>query len=375
MLLHTDVPTRAQVDRLMDAARPGSVSVYLPTDPVSSGEPERVRFENDADDALRRAREQGLPRDEAAALEDLLADVADDGELWSFLARSLAVFATAESVAVLRLPNRLSAQVRVGDRFHLGPLLRTLTFPHVAYVLALGQNSVRVVEVLPDAPPFPVTLADLPRDLADAVNRPSVRGRAPNRRLQGSEGRKVRLGQYARRVDQALRPLRDDRVPLVLAAAEPLASIFRAETAYPLVAPATVPAPEDTSDAALAALARLVLDELYAARLRDVHALVDARRGAGRAVTDLAEVARAATYGMVDTLLVDIDANVPGTIDDGGALTLAAGSGPDVVDEVVRRVWRAGGRVLAVRGDEVPGGGTQAAVLRYPLLSSARWPE
>jgi hypothetical protein len=62
----------------------------------------------------------------------------------------LAAFAAPSWLITFRLPNRLLSQVEVSDRFHLRPLLRTLTFPHVAFVLALAQGSVRVVEVTPD---------------------------------------------------------------------------------------------------------------------------------------------------------------------------------------------------------------------------------
>ena len=38
-----------------------------------------------------------------------------------------------------------------------------------------------------------------------------------------------------------------------------------------------------------------------------------------------------------------------------------------VVDEVARRVRLTGGRVLAVRRGDVPGGGPAAAILRYAI--------
>ena len=43
--------------------------------------------------------------------------------------------------------------VEVSDRFHLKPLLRSVTFPQAALVLALAQGSVRVIEVAGDVPP------------------------------------------------------------------------------------------------------------------------------------------------------------------------------------------------------------------------------
>jgi hypothetical protein len=37
MILPTDIPTPAQVERLLAARNPSSISIYLPTDPVERG--------------------------------------------------------------------------------------------------------------------------------------------------------------------------------------------------------------------------------------------------------------------------------------------------------------------------------------------------
>ena len=55
-ILHTDIPTRSQVDALMTARDPHSVSLYLPTDPASSGEAERVALKNLTGEALEQLR-------------------------------------------------------------------------------------------------------------------------------------------------------------------------------------------------------------------------------------------------------------------------------------------------------------------------------
>jgi hypothetical protein len=82
-------------------------------------------------------------------------------------------------------------------------------------------------------------------------------------------------------------------------------------------------------------------------------------------------VARAATFGAVDTLMVDIDAGVPGQVDDQtGAVRFArtaTGDVHDVTDEIARRAWLSGARVLAVRDQEIPGRGPVAAMLRYSV--------
>jgi len=160
--------------------------------------------------------------------------------------------------------------------------------------------------------------------------------------------------------------------PLILAATEPLDSIFRSVNSYPYLAPTTIQGnPEATSDADLAAGARQVLDELYARELGDIRELFEVRRAQGRALVDVADVARAATYGAVDTVLVDIDEVVPGSIDEEtGAVTLSPAATANrygVVDEIARRTWLAGGRVLAVRQDDIPGQGSCAAILRHRI--------
>jgi hypothetical protein len=373
MLLHTDIPTRAQLDRLLSSRNPASVSIYLSTDPVSANVGERIELGNLAADAIGQLRDTAVARRALVTIEEEIGDLIADEEFWRHQARSLATFVTPEALTTFRLPNRLLSAVVVSDRFHLKPLLRAVTFPQVAFVLALAQGSVRLIEVSADAEPTEVRVPDLPRDAASAAGRSSLADRAPVRRIQGSEGRKLRLRQYARQIDQALRPILGGvGVPLILAAAEPLTSIFRSVNSYPHLAQATIAGnPERTPDAELAASAREILDDLYARELRETRERFDARQAEGRALLDLGDVARAATYGAIDTVLVDIDEVVPGSIDEeSGAITLSSAADADrygVVDEIARRAWLAGARVLAVRRHEIPAEGSVAAILRYPI--------
>ena len=275
MILHTDIPTRAQLGRLLAARDPASVSIYLPTDPASRGEAERIELKNLAAEASRQLDEAGAGRSAIGAIEEELADLHDDDELWRYLARSLAVFATPTGLTTFRLANRLLGIVEVSDRFHLKPLLRAVTFPQTAFVLALSQGSVRVLEIAPDLEPARIDVPELPEDVASAAGKASIRDRAPSRKLQGSEGQKVRIRQYARRVDQALRPLLNGLdLPLILAAGEPIDAIFRSVNSYPHLVETTIAGnPDEVPDAELATRARGVLDELYAAELAALHEL------------------------------------------------------------------------------------------------------
>ena len=371
MILHTDVPTRAQMARLLAAREPSSVSIYLPTSPSSRGEAERIKLKNLAGEAARQLEQAGSARADIDAIGEELDDLVDDDEFWRYQARSLALFLTPTTSVTFRLANNLTGLVEVSDRFHLKPLLRAVTFPHTAFVLALAQNSVRLLEIAPDLEPTEVDVSDLPTDVASAVGKSSIRDRAPSRKIQGSEGQKTRIRQYARQIDQALRPLLNGlELPLILAATEPIDPIYRSVNSYPHLLETGIPgSPETVSDSELAERARRVLDDLYAAELRETHKAYALRASQRRASADIADVARAATYGLVETVLVDIDEVVPGRVDEEtGAVSFdAAGDAINygVVDEIARRVWLNGGKVLAVRRDDVPGEGSVAAILRY----------
>src|SRR5262245_26177526 len=139
MILPTDIPTRAQLDRLLAAREPSSVSIYLPTDPSSRGDAERIELKNLAREASTQLEQAGATRADVVAIDDELADLVDDDEFWRYRARSLALFLTPSTSTTFRLPNNLAAVVEVSDRFHLKPLLRAVTFPHTAFVLALSQ--------------------------------------------------------------------------------------------------------------------------------------------------------------------------------------------------------------------------------------------
>ena len=363
---HTDIPTRGQILDLVSTTEPWCVSVYTPTE-VSTPTPDmnRVAFENQA----RRALEQVTDKQARVALEEEFEDLIDDQEYWRYQSRTLVVLATPERTRTFRVPNRLEAGATVGDRFDIKPLLRTITFPQDAFVLALSENAVRLVEVTPDEPAQDVPVPGLPASLTDHIAQPGM-SRSPHGRLQGTEGRKVRIRQFCRAVDQALRNVLSGRdIPLILAAAEPTASMYRSVNSYPgLLAEEIAGNPEHLSDAELATRARTVLDGHYAGELSELRAEFERRRGEGRATSDLSDIARAATYGSVQTLMVDIDTPIPGTVGDDGSLTFASTGevdAPGILDEISRRALLSDGRVVAVRADDLPDGAHAAALLRY----------
>lgn len=357
MALHTDIPTSEEIHRLLDADVGPCVSIYLPTHRTTQDtDKDRLLLRDLTGQAVEQLRAADAPADVVTSIEeDLLYLVDEDPRFWDTQADSLAIFAAPGHFETHRLPNQLAATVEVSDRFHLTPLLRAVTFPHAAWVLAISQGAVRLLEVSPSGPPVEVQIDGMPEDAWE------------------SDGNKVvrpREAAYARRVDTALRTvLTGSSLPLVLAASQPMAGLFTAANTYPhLVADRVPGSPDTTSDAELADATRTILDGVYADQLAAFADRFDTMRSQGRTAVDLSDLARLATLGAVDTLLVDIDASVPGSVDDVGGVSFdetndAANYG--VTDEIARRVLQASGRVLAVRADDIPDGATAAAILRY----------
>jgi hypothetical protein len=373
-MLYVDVPVDAEIALLARHRDDICVSLYLPTTPLTQDTGgDRIALKNLSAEAVRQLSAAGADKRRVGALAEHLDDLGADETFWRFQAYGLAILATPDHVRTFRMASRPALQVEVSDRFHLKPLLRAVTFPHVAYVLALSENAVRLVEVAADLPAATVKVEGMPTDAASAAGKSSLADRSPSGRIQGSEGKKVRLTQYARKVDQAVRGLlAGSGVPIVLAATQPLASLYRTVNSSPDLAETGIEGnPETTSDAELARSARGVLDHLYGAQLAAWRETFAAREPQGRVTTDVAQAARAATFGAIDSMLVDIDRTLPGAVDDvTGAVVFAEAASArsyGVLDEIARRTLLARGRVLAVRAADIPEGKPLAAILRYAV--------
>jgi hypothetical protein len=330
-MLYIDLPTHADIAALVAHRGAPSVSIYLRTTPLTQqAQADRIELKNLLKAAVAELEAGGTAKRAIWPIEQAVeAVIADDG-FWATQANSLALFVTPERIRSFRLPNGLANLAEVSDRFHLKPLIR-----------ALGRRS---------------------------------HGERTGEGRSGEEtSEHALLSRYARAVDQALRPvLAGDARPLIVAAAEPMASVFRAVSSYPHTAAEVIAGSADqTPDRALAEAARGVLDRLYAGEIEGLAALYATREAQGRATTDIAGAARAATFGAVDTLVFDMDSVVTGTVADAdGAVGFSDAASADtygVVDEIARRTLQSGGHVVAARRDDVPGRGDLAALLRYPV--------
>ena len=373
-MLYLDLPSNSDITDLALQRSDACVSIFLPTTPVTlETDASRIQLKNLVKNAIDQLEQTNVDKRRIAALAEELWDLIDDDDFWRYQAHGLAIYATPDNLRTFRLPNALEPIVEVSDRCHLKPLLRSTTFCNSCYVLALAEGGVRLVEVSPDLPATTIAVPGLPKDAASAVGKASTGDRSHSGRLVGSEGQKVLLRQYVRKVNAALRDLlAGSEVPLVLASTESLDAIYRSVNSYPnLVSASLTGNPERLTDAELAAQARVLLDALYATQVAEWVELYTQRGNEGRASTDIAQIARAAHFGAVQSLLVDMDQVVHGLVDEAdGSVTFAdapCANTYGVVDEIARRVLLSGGEVLSIRQADIPDGKPLAAIMRFAI--------
>src|SRR3981081_4102961 len=214
-MLHIDIPTLAEFKALAAIKDDICVSLYAPTVPVAERAREnRIALEDLTAQALSQLKEGGADKAAIASFKERLRHLAgadkndtDDDkirklqnkkpdpidEFWKFQGHGLAVLASPQMLRAFRLPYGPKPLAEVADRFHLTPLVRAMTSPHDVFVLALAEESVRLIHAFANYPPVRLQIPDLPKNAEEATRRPSFHVRAPRRRLQNLEGEKVLL--------------------------------------------------------------------------------------------------------------------------------------------------------------------------------------
>lgn len=371
-MIHIDIPSRSEINALANVRSDAGVTIYLQTTPLSQfvGK-DQIELKNLTEQAANQLSKKGVDKRRLNALIEHLEHLAEDDEFWQVQANSLAIFASPDGLRNFRLANELETTLQVSDRYHIKPLLRAVTFSHTAFILALSENAVRFVEISPGLPARSIKVENLPKSAAKAIGTANLNCRSASGRIQGSEGQNVRLRQYARRVDSALRPVLSGRhTPMILAATGRLGSLYQSVNNYPELLEQNISdSPDQMNDEDLATAARPILDHHYKKELDQLREQYEDSFGSGLASADVSDVARAATFGAVDLLMVNMEIALPGSVDDRtGAIELADGDGAstyDITDEISRRTLAHGGKVLAVRGGDLPAGEHLAAILRY----------
>jgi hypothetical protein len=365
--------------------RSNAVTIYVATSPiVAERETSFTATKSAFDQALERVKASGASNAVHSALEKQWQLIAADDQLWGKLAASLAIFVAPDLSEIFVLPNRLENQLQVSDYFDIGQLLRAVTFPQEAYAVLLSVNDWSLwFATATDRAVRQDVLVDAPKNFDDATAREPIQGREEMGRLVGDEGRSALLKSYAKRVSDAVTAELTRRDPtesdvVFLFAAEPLLSLFTGFGIHRRTVLPIAGASDRLGASQIDAAMRERLSDWNAKGAQDHLDAIADQSGAGLTEAELSTIARAAVGGAIDTLVFSFTVDVNGTMDDAsGAVEYAPDNGQampdgepayDLLSRIAVIVLQRGGRVIAVRDDEITSSlwnGTAIAGLRY----------
>jgi hypothetical protein len=375
---------------LIDDRGSPRISIFLPTHergPETKQDP--IRLANLLDEA-QRALENADSGREAAGLLAPARGLLKDEDFWQHQSRGLALFLSPDGMRRHRLPIELRERVVVSDRFHVKPLLPLLTGVGRFHVLALSQARVRLFDASRDSIRA-IDLHDVPESLRDVVGYDweekslQFHSAAAGARAGGGgpgvvfhghgsakDDTKPEVKKYIQAVDRGvLRLLRDRGRPLVLAAVEYVAAMFRATSKYPNITDEIVEgnpdrlSPEELRDAAW----KIVEPQFQA--IRDAATARYRELGSGstpHTSDELETILPAAFAGRVQTLFVARDVEQWGCYDPETTQVLLHGrhtnGDDDLLDVAAAETLVRDGEIYALDAEDMPGSPI-AAIFRY----------
>lgn len=386
---------RERVIRLIDMVSPQTVrtlvettgrhcvSIYMPTHRAGS-EQDPIRLKNLLGEAQAELIAMGVRRPVADKLLNPATQLLASGRFWAEQGSGLALFLSNEEMRQMRLPNPVEELVSVASRFHLKPLLATVTGGELFYVLALSQNQVRLFRG-DRYSMSELDLMDAPHSLDEAL-----RFDDRERQLQSHGSSRVGRGQVAaafhghaldkdaaeedlsRFVAAVHRGVQatmaDPPAPLVLAGVARVSAIYRKVNSHPYILRQGVEGnPEHLSPEVLHSAAWPLVEPLFD---KGKQAAAEAfLSGKTPTAKDVEAAVVAAYQGRIESVFVPVQSHVWGTFEPD---TLTAiehekrrPGDRDLLDVVAAFTLVHGGRVFAVDTAAMPSNDPVGAVLRF----------
>ena len=362
------------------------VSIYMPTH--RAGEQIRqdpIRLKNLVREAQERLVDMGLPSIEIQALLDPINKLFKRAFFWRHQSDGLALFSAAGLFRCYRVPLSFEELVVVTHRFHIKPLLALLASDGRFYVLALSQNSVRMLECTRHTA-TEVILKNMPKSLADILRSDYERNlqlhtASPVRKGERSaifhghghsiDDIKMNLLKFFCRIDSGLNELlRNEQVPLILAGVDYLLPIYaKANTYKHLMSDGIKGNPEELSNDELRDRAWAIAEPHFIKTRTQAAARYQELSGTDKVTNNLIEIVPASYHGRIDLLFVAVGIQAWGAFDlENSRASLHQEMQPgdqDLLDFSAIYTLLNSGAVFAVAPEAVPDSATIAAVFRY----------
>lgn len=374
---------REVLNSLMEESGEACVSIFLPT--ARGGAETRqgpIRLKNLLKQAEQKLGAQKRKGANGKGFLEPALKLCENSGFWLHQGDGLAIFRSPERFSYYRLPLKLDELVVVTERFHLKPLLRLITDDGRYYVLGLSKNGVRFLECtrhgareIALGEEVPASLRGL-RELAGIERHTIVHSQSSNLQGHGHGARaddddKQDLKEYFRIVDRAVREIiKDDKAPIVLAGVEYEQSLYRdVSTLSTLISGGVTGSLEGRRVSQLREASWPLVEPHFRQGRADAARRYEEAVGTARASNVLEQLVPAACTGRIEELFVAVGRQRWGSYDSTTQRVKIreqphAGD-QDLLDLTAIQTVLHKGAVYAVAPDEVPGGRSLAATLRY----------
>ena len=387
--------SRSELKALMEEQHDPCLSIFLPTHHTAGPEMQQdpIRFRNLLRDAEHLLLARNIERTQIEVLLKPIRFLFMNKQIWQHPADGLAVLRSPDTFHSYQLPSCFKEQVVIGNRFFLKPLLPFLTSDASFYILALGQNEIRLLEATRSSVKEVELPSSVPSNLDEAIqyDEPEKRleyhssasagtrgkgGRQPaifHGQGVGTDDVKTDILRYFQQIDRGLHELFHDKTaPLVLAGVAFLLPIYHEANTYPHLLPEGVLGNPDrlkVRNETLCEQAWPIVEPFLLKKQYDALAQFEEYKDTDRASSNVSAIVPAAYYGRIESLLLSVDQEQWGTFDP-KTLTIhmhetAEPGDEDLLDLAATQTILHNGAVYALERRNMPGHVLLAALYRY----------
>jgi hypothetical protein len=376
-----DLLTKAELRTLLAEHEGPCVSIYMPAH-RGGDKQDSIRFQNLLHQAEDRLIAQGMRAPDARDFVAPLRAAQTGIDFWSKQSDGLAAFLARDFQGIYRLPWAFQEEVQVAGLFLVTPLLPLLRGNGRFMVLALSRNRVRLFQ----GTRFTVSEVEIPgvpKNIEEALRnhdrdevltfhtRPTSSGgwgAIFEGHGVGIDDAKDDLLRYFQQIDRGLHSLlKDEQVPLVLAAVDYLHPIYRQANTYSHLEERGIDGnPDRMSGKDLHDRAWAILSPQFEKGQQESLARYQQIVKKGNATDDLAKIIPAAYRGELQTLFVASNRSLWGTVGKNRD-QIAIHDQPEVSDENLTNfatvhTLRHENTVHVLPLEEMPSGASMAAI-------------
>lgn len=379
--------TLGQLNTLAQQTSSSSISIFLPTHRTGhETRQDPIRFKNLLREAEKQLLGSGLDSREASAFLQPAQSLLDNSNFWQYQRDGLAVFMAADDFHYYHLPFSVEELLIISQTYYVKPVLPLFTNNGHYFILALSQNEIRLFEGtrsfvgqidLPEGTPESMETAlrlDDPQKTLQMHTAQSGAGHGLfHGQSQGEDEQKVRIEQYLNLVDTSLKEIfNEQQAPLVLAGVDYLLPIYRKVSEYTHIMQSGISgSPEQLRPEELQKQAWPIVEEHFRQATEKAVEQYQQLAGTDKGSDDIDEIVTAAFNGIVDKLVLSIDAQVWGLFDQetGKVTHSSAGQSKQnnlaLIDFAAMKTLQNGGTIYALSQSEMPTDSPIVAVFRF----------